>query len=118
MIPANELRIGNWVSIGEMCYAPLTKIDPGVSSGFEGIELTPEILLKCGFVHEEKKGIICENYHFYTKEPLAYNSSHAGWWYKSIHWGMPHNLKYLHQLQNLYFALTGTELTILLKKKA
>lgn len=71
----------------------------------DGIPLTPELLKRCGF----EKGINNPDYHdlrFFvlTKIEEGYrlrNCDYPG-----------RDIKYLHQLQNLYFALTGEELTI------
>lgn len=108
MIPANELRIGNWVSIGEMCYAPLTKIDPGVSSGFEGIELTPEILINVGFKWNEEYNI------------LAFEDTAICCYWDGVEYVFKYGLdselsiaacEYFHELQNLIFCLIKIELT-------
>ncbi|WP_223559578.1 hypothetical protein [Chryseobacterium lathyri] len=82
--------------------------------GSEPIELTEEWLLKFGF-EIEKSNSHCiafnENYEhelqldkeFETKEN-CWNITKYGGGYRLIY--------YVHQLQNLYFALTGEELTI------
>lgn len=122
MIKANELRIGNWL----LYKGQYVKYD-GSYSGIMGvrnalliingntlierelkecstIELTPDILIKCGFVRSDRTGFT-----FYALLPLVYNTNH-GWWLYNKKMGIPP--KYLHQLQNLYFALTGEELEI------
>lgn len=66
------------------------------------IKLTEEILLKCGF----------------EIKPYSYTNPHfikGGFGFDAITFeikinGQHTNLKYLHQLQNIYFALTGEEL--------
>lgn len=94
-----------------------------IEKGIEPIPLTEEILLKCGF--EE-----CTDYYFDGKSMFFYDihkSLENSEFYiyfnennkiclsimeeediisKSL------NIQYLHQLQNLYFALTNEELTI------
>lgn len=35
-----------------------------------------------------------------------------GKWYYFVSWYQKHEIRFVHQLQNLYYALTGTELTI------
>lgn len=76
------------------------------------ILLTAEILLKCGFKfntyvgEEEIDYYILENSEFILDasfQPLVYGSS--------IHL-LDYEIEYLHQLQNVYFALTGKELDI------
>ena len=61
------------------------------------IPLTPEILEKCGFENSYKFGMVWHNY--LKRYAVVVNG-------ESIE-NVPQNL---HQLQNLYFALTGTEL--------
>lgn len=75
---------------------------------FEPIELTPEILEKCGFV-KPAHSYIGDIFHLseWDEYPLnwcvAMNKNNAVIILK---------LKHLHQLQNLYFALTGEELEV------
>lgn len=133
MIQANELRIGNWLlfdsHISKPEYIqvtarffsglaggrPLSELSPDdeISIYHNPIPLTPEILEKAGFgllkkattqkwvkygIHpfELKIGAKRDSYPFYLQGYKFY----------------PYPLYYLHQLQNLYFALTGNELKI------
>ncbi|MES2382337.1 MAG: hypothetical protein V4538_14925 [Bacteroidota bacterium] len=113
-----DLRIGNYVLAGKMTepiqvhtigfelregsmintHIPIEHIHP--------IPLSPEILDKCGFTwydndwYETKSKIhlsveLFTGYIYFGKGEYLYKAE----------------IKYLHQLQNLYFALTGTELT-------
>ena len=114
---ANELRIGNWVKY----FYPVMELDIPeyqVENGadiqvhdnhnvFQPIPLTEEWLVKFGMV---KKMTVFEkekNSMFAVKE---WEGDYV------IFWGdnrLPKvEPKYVHQLQNLYFALTGEELTI------
>lgn len=79
----------------------------GELSQFSGIPLTEDILLRLGFEkqHNEddfdywfKKGF-CDDILWEHSEGFCHNLNHGG------------DIKYVHQLQNLYFALTGEELT-------
>lgn len=126
ILKASDLRIGNWILGGrgdgvikqqvtiEMMeyllnenFAPHAAIQP--------IPLTPEILEKCGYKQfdDDRDDILeleTENHLCYLRkekdgsltpvEPADYPE------YVAI--GI--ELKYLHQLQNLYHSLTGTEL--------
>jgi len=72
----------------------------------EPIPLTEEWLVKLGFEKNETG--------FYYKGRFTYHNEY-GWkileqWVKN--WVGVSELKYVHQLQNLYFSLTGEELTI------
>lgn len=113
MIKANELRLGNWVSNGEKNYTvdACSLYDTATLEYYpiEGILLTPEILEKCGFKGNANKAIKIKNGFdlvvdvfdwFAVINPKNYSSCYTV------------DCKYLHQLQNLYFALTGTELEI------
>ena len=101
----NELRIGNWVASVMEGYHTDTRqvtIDDlknmtidDIGIGYLPIPLTPEILEKVRFAG--------------TIFPAQLSISDSGKYY----WGNINvELKYLHQLQNLYFALTGEELEI------
>jgi len=120
---ANELRINNWVSRTDGVQIQLSNIGrKGTNIGpdefpvyiewhmFEPIPLTPEILEKCGFEKRGKNG-----YYGNGKGNLLYidisnNSLLQAGAYDS--WAiLTTKLQHLHQLQNLYYALTGEELT-------
>lgn len=119
MIKSNELRIGNLATGSESNnYFRLTSemirhIDKGLAV-VNPIPLTPEILEQCGF----EKDIIDhpvpnhEAFGFYKFHVKIYWTKQIKVWYK----GSPIDIvvKYLHQLQNLHFALTGEELEITL----
>lgn len=122
MITANELRIGNWVYYGQS-IRPITAIKESPSRKCVGVDnmltdfaviqpipLTPEILEKAGF---RKKA----NEYTYDTETFNLILTHEkeDWFYWN-HSGLmiDPSFKYVHQLQNLYFALTGEELDIAL----
>lgn len=102
----NELRIGNYV----YAFKTIWQIDNTDFCNLEQVEtynfipLTEEWLLKFGFEsnpyqdrYENKViQVECNKLRGYTELWID---------------GMPH-IKYIHQLQNLYFALTGEELEI------
>lgn len=119
MIKANELRIGNWV-YDEQSKSPvpirgggIMLIDEG-KRNFEAIPLTSEILVSCGFeniTHFEgvPTGV-------YKKNGL--NIGLNGDDFVNAQYTVIFDddicvkVKFLHQLQNLYFALTGEELEV------
>ena len=127
MINEKELRIGNWVispfkkykyvQVSMICISGIIGVKPfKISVSFHRklapIPLNPEILEKCGF-EKCKNGIelICFNEcnniiiaSLFTGLPLTLEID--GTRFPLYH------IKYLHQLQNLYFALTGKELTV------
>lgn len=83
-------------------------------SQFDPIPLTPEWLERCGFVkntREEWDGPKIELEHsleWFTIKGYRSDS----FMLMGSEWTMGKPFHYLHQLQNLYFALTGEELTI------
>lgn len=125
MIQANELRIGNYV-LGQ--NKQITKVDGFFNENkaiytdvedervkfiihylnkCEGIELTEEILLKCGFEKEVSTvyinigsieiGTVANGKRFYIQISSQ---------------NITLEIKYLHQLQNLYWCLCEKELNI------
>lgn len=107
---ASEYRIGNWVSNGEVEFQLTSKdiyhLDVYVNRVIaKPIPITPESLERIGFERY--------NHHtdsiFYEKEFLRFsnNCTVVDWCGCNI---LLDNCKFIHQLQNLYFALTGKEL--------
>jgi hypothetical protein len=115
----NELRIGNYLNgkqghviVSEIRTNNSVKIHDNTSRFYVGIclipiKITTEWLLKLGFEYNDNIGLYQNGgfdvdieddvyCHFYMND--------YGDWYKYI--------EYVHQLQNLYFALTGEELTV------
>ena len=97
---ATELRIGNWVTEN----GRLIHIHDGFgidhAYNFEPIPLTEEWLLRFWFEQKTSSFVIYPvSIKRQTKNAFFYSPT-------SLH------LKYVHQLQNLYFALTGEELEI------
>lgn len=136
MIKANELRIGNLVvhdsldqgerivrvvQIREKDFiAEGDEVFPTSKEHgeMEGIPLTPEILEKCGFARYENGTI--KGYRLLVNKPdedyFQISGSLKGWHLRiGIDWVYPHPYKpflYIHQLLNLYYALTGEELEV------
>ena len=114
---ANELRVGNyfqWIKIASMGIGKdvITKDNHYTYEGFkEPIPLTEEWLVKFGFElgNDEWYDLVIPNGLFLSVEQYTFNVvigqvvqfSHA-----------LTKLKSVHQLQNLYHALTGEDLTI------
>lgn len=112
---ANELRIGNWfsshtrVKVTGDIIAALAEVErlgqKVIIGGIKPIPLTPEILTSAlGAGWNIKAGQIQ-----YVKTELVFG-------FEDNEYGMDLDnvtpVKYVHQLQNLYFALTGEELDI------
>lgn len=129
MIDLKELRIGNYVAapLGEIMkveilghpeqpnYIFARYVDGFGQNAFEPIPLTAEILIKCGF-RENTFGQGHE-FEFAPTEWLVINDlgAHLSGDEEAF---FTIQCKYVHQLQNLYLALTGKELIIdFLKEK-
>ena len=107
MIDPKELRIGNLLKKGgaviKVDAQTIVKIDDiGLAAGYEPVELTEEWLLKMGF----RK---LDTYSFVNNSIFIYDRK-RGFVYGSINLDLM--IESVHQLQNLYFALTRKELTI------
>jgi hypothetical protein len=121
MIQANELRIGNLLFDAvkiqiEVCALGkdvLMAKDSGTSryEVVRGIPLTKEWLLRCGFVNE-KHGFWWINENFVLGFLTTDDNFQAEYCFAGIGKWTVLDLKFVHQLQNLYFALTGTELSL------
>lgn len=104
MIQANELRIGNWFEF-EGKYWRAVVITTNDAPEENPILLTPEILEKAGFIKGDIDfDYICEYFQLYEDN----NGWRVGFDGNVINT----SLKYLHQLQNLYHAVSGEELNI------
>lgn len=129
MIPANELRIGNWVETYNFSdiepyqesqvkgihpdgrlyleingqpgyYWLLTENERGTE--INPIPLTPEILESCS----PNQIWFADNFNLTIKPTgVLLKQKNEGVKYLTY-------IKYVHQLQNLFFALTGVELTV------
>lgn len=112
---ASELRIGNLVSNGINHYAVDINMLYDLATlehyPIEPIPLTPEILDKCGF---EKNNIGHNDFDIialYAKEEfeIIQYSDGFGW---DTGLGKISDTNYIHQLQNLFYCLTGEELKV------
>lgn len=135
MIKSNDLRLGNFFYMnieGRIQYHKVSVISEnsiaaidkdgarfvGLSeNSLKPIPLTPEILEKCGFI--DRSGSIPNRMSFgvtmFKRLELVWyaQDSFIRYQTKSEGFTLPfEHVKYLHQLQNLYFALTGEELTV------
>ena len=118
---ASNLRVGNWVlheddkpmQVGTIGIHACTLVQEGVFASCPiphilGIPLTPEILEKCGFAKSISVGdlwLLRVNDTNFMLHPTG------GRFYT---WAYSIPCEYLHQLQNLFFAITGKELEVTL----
>jgi hypothetical protein len=108
---ATELRIGNLVQdrrseeCGMIDIVVLGIIDTMENHSYEPIPLTEEWLIKFGFDDIEMSIPVA----YKTKSGFRIKEDQRGYWMQYKYGTVIIN--HVHQLQNLYFALTGEELT-------
>lgn len=122
MITANELRIGNWIhnpiqginfqvdlaTIGNVMRDNDKRNKVPDYSLYKPIPITEEIILKCGFDKNSYYYIHKKTYFIFTFGlGLCYINIDS--MFESF---SRDETKHLHQLQNLYFAITGEELEV------
>ena len=119
MIPVNELRIGNWVLVDGEPNIIRGGVIAGIESGYfkqslDPIPLTPEVLEKCDIKQISK---IAELLNIVTTQPkIEFTKSEEKYTVNAnLYWRLEFQktkikILFFHQLQNLYFALTGEEL--------
>jgi len=120
MIQANELRIGNWykcrkTGLTEESYERFSDFQSFANYLYDcdPVPLTPEILRKC---HFSERALAFTGHIGFTLNDEDYyigllDDNKGGWKFHNPHFNL--TIQYLHQLQNLVFALTGKELYII-----
>jgi hypothetical protein len=130
MIQANELRVGNLIK-SPYGFSKIDEVGLKDGNGYvklknknmgyyldvcSPIQLTDEILLKCGFKKGDEYYLSPSDYS--TEgfvEMMCFDLKECEFIIdRSVYSGFSVSIKHLHQLQNLYFALTGEELQITL----
>ena len=102
----SELRIGNWITFDGL-EAQVTAIPEGdfyEDEKFKPIPITDEWLVKVGFESNNSSS----NFLTYYNERYDYRieiHQDGDVWFDELR-----KIQYVHQLQNLYFTLTGQEL--------
>jgi hypothetical protein len=128
MIDAKELRIGNWLQNNGIRFSVtgenIEQFSRGVNHPLQNIQPVPlssELLEQCGFETTDggreyshpndpsgvfiREGVKVKEY-----ERIALRKFTEGYFIETYYSGI--EIKHLHQLQNFYFAHTGTELEI------
>lgn len=119
MINVQELRVGNWISFKGLWMGEISKLSPysvEVKDNdnfypldcFNPIPLTPEVLERCGFESINETHRIGIGYMVFYCYPVGDVYQHWYLYHNNIR--ITSGIKSLHQLMNLYFALTGQEL--------
>lgn len=128
MIQSNELRRMNWVQYAgtadtvkciDFNMVHLTQSSSLEYRDLEPIALTVELLEKIGFVKDEDAGNWhCSEHTIYScmGESVGVKDDYIGWYFSAQDdfYSYFKKLDSLHQLQNLFFAITGKELEITL----
>ncbi|HEU4633848.1 MAG TPA: hypothetical protein VFS22_07685 [Flavisolibacter sp.] len=131
MINANELRLGNYLMqkvftriITTPCtYQHFELLNKGESKDLFPLVLKAELLEKCGFIENKNYPLLPSAREFRLVLPVigsnqneifAYIKNNKECFARATANGLPvsNNIYHLHQLQNLYFSLTGEEITI------
>lgn len=123
MLDSKDLRIGNWVlkvsgtdrnSTSFFEYKPISVEEYLFSTARDSfpILLTSDILGKAGFTHDSGDWFKNVNAVGIDEEPLflRYKSKVKSWYLKGVK--IPAQPVYLHQLQNLVYALSNIELHV------
>lgn len=130
MINASELRLGNYLMqkvFTRIITTPCTfehfeRLKKGEEDLFP-VVLKAELLEKCGFIENKSYPLLPGAREFRLVLPVIGNNQNEFFAYiknnkecfaRATANGLPvsNNIYYLHQLQNLYFALTGNEIAI------
>jgi hypothetical protein len=135
IIKDEEIRVGNWlvyegykgkkfVKVTDIFNGGINMINDNYEvspeydlAQLQPIPLTPEILEKCGFVQNLLTAFrltiaYLTNLYLHNDEGDKYNTAIECMDGDAAFMYLPSEIKYLHQLQNLYFALTNQELQI------
>ncbi len=129
MVNANELRLGNYIlcktgvrilptPVGFQHFELLAK---GLAKEMFAMPLKPELLIKIGFIENKEYYQLPDGKEFILALPVignnanqirAYVNSKEVCYARAIlnEMVISNNIHQLHQLQNLYYALTGTEM--------
>jgi hypothetical protein len=131
MISANELRLGNYlmqkiatrILTVQCSFQHFELLAKRENKDFFPVLLRAELLEKCGFIENKDYPLLPEAREFKLVMPVIGNNKNEIYAYiknnkecfgRAVVNSLPvsNNFYHLHQLQNLYFALTAEELVI------
>ena len=131
MINASELRFGNYILFkfnGKISMIPcdfrhLEQLHTGDASSFYPVVLKPELLLKCGFIENKDYPLLPQAREFKLVIPVIGSNNNELYGYVKnngecfVRATVNNNVAsinffHLHQVQNLFFFLTGNEMEI------
>lgn len=133
MVNASELRIGNYILHktgvrilpATITFQHFELLAKGLAKEMFPLPLKPDILLACGFIENKKYHMLPEGREFILTLPVMGNHKNEIYGYLNANKEsyaratidglvISNNFYHLHQLQNLYYALTGKELEVML----
>lgn len=132
MIKSNEFRLGNYLMhktgvriLTVRCTLEHFALLPEGEKEMFPVVLAAPHLIKCGFEENKKYALLPESREFILVLPVmgsgdmeirAYVKNNKECFGRVMMNGVPvsNNFYHLHQLQNIYFALTGKELELML----
>jgi hypothetical protein len=132
MIKGHEFRLGNYLMhktgvriLTVRCTVEHFALLPGGEKDLFPVVLSAPVLEKCGFTENKKYALLPESREFVRVVPVmgsgdieikAYIKNNKECFGRVMMTGVPlsNNFHHLHQLQNVYFALTGNELEVTL----
>lgn len=131
MINAHELRLGNYllqkqnnkITTVPLAYQHFELLAKGEAATLYPVVLKPELFEKCGFTENKDYPLLPAAREFILVLPVSGSGKNEIYGYlktnkecfaRAVVEGVPASnpVYHLHQLQNLYFALTGQELAI------
>ena len=131
MINASELRLGNYILFklnGKISMTPcdfthFEQLHRGDTSSFYPVMLKPELFQKCGFIENKDYPLLPQAREFKLVLPVIGSNNNELYGYVKnngecfVRAAVNNNIAsinffHLHQLQNLFFFLTGNELEI------
>jgi hypothetical protein len=131
MIDATELRLGNYILhktgvriLPVKCtFQHFELFEKGETKGSFPIPFKPDILQKCGFIENKNYHGLPDAREFVLTMPVMGNNKNEIYAYLTTEAYarasvndiiISNNFHFLHQLQNLYYALVGKELEVVL----
>lgn len=123
-LDSHEIRLGNTykIELGDGTYKSdlinledlSNLLDDDLDDFYQALEISEEYLIKLGFEYNKRyNNYVIKVKGFYNS--VGYNDEDCDWYYNndSSNAGCYYitSIQYVHQLENLYFALTGEELT-------
>ena len=131
MINASELRLGNYILFklnGKISMIPcdfihFEQLHKGDTSSFYPVMLKPDLFQKCGFIENKDYALLPQAREFTLVLPVIGSNNNELFGYVKnngecfVRATVNHNIAsinffHLHQLQNLFYFLTGNELEI------